>query len=149
MERYTFLQAIQAQLAEAGWDFKIDSGWTQVDLEIFTDDWSRLRLTTVGEDLHQGRRNFRCKVQGSWSLSAKIMFGAMVALLIFLIGSLAEVIPWLWFAFLALPLAAWFFEDNRQEYQRALVSLVDKAATAQKLIKLDNAPVKQNLKQPA
>src|SRR5262249_34937331 len=137
--RYSFLHAIQSHLTQSGWDFKTDSGWTAVDLEIPTDSWSRLKLTTVTEDLEQGRRTFRCRVQSSWSLPAKVTFGISIFLLLIVIVAFAATVPWLWLALVALPLIAWFFDDNRQEYQRALVGIVDHAATSKKLVKLDAA----------
>ncbi|MEY2467099.1 MAG: hypothetical protein QOD03_1620, partial [Verrucomicrobiota bacterium] len=136
LDRYTLLQAILSKLDRAGWGYKTDSGWTRNDLEIPTDIWSRIRLTTVSEELEQGKKNFRCRIQGFWSLPAKVICGTAIALMLFVIPAFAEKIPWLWMSLVLLPLIWWFFEDERIEYERALAALIDEAATDQKLVKL-------------
>jgi glycosyltransferase involved in cell wall biosynthesis len=138
VERYTFLGAIETQLEKSGWDFKTDTGWTRFDLEILTDNWSRLKLTTVSEELEQGRKTFRCRVRACWSAPAKIVFGITVAVVWLLIAGFAETIPWLWMSLLLLPVVCWLFDDEQQQYQRALAVLLDDVANAHKLVKLDS-----------
>lgn len=136
VERYEFLRAVQAQLERVGWAFKTDTGWTSSDLEILTDNWSRLRLITVSEDLHQGKKNFRCRIKGGWSLPARMIFLLAAVVVGLLIAGFAESVPWVWLTLIALPLIGWFFEENCREYELALCGLLDEAAAEKKLIKL-------------
>jgi hypothetical protein len=142
VERFEFLRAVQSQLERAGWAFKADTGWTSSDLEILTDNWSRLKLITVSEDLHQGKKNFRCRIKGGWSMPARTILLLGVAVVGLVIASFAETVPWVWLALIVLPLIGWFFEENCREYELALRGLLDAAATEKKLIKLDTALIK-------
>jgi hypothetical protein len=94
-------------------------------LEVFTDDWSRLetdnrqrRLASKTKELSLPGPGFMVSAGQSHLWSHHRADNVPHS------QRLPTVIPWLWFALLVLPLAAWFFEDNRQEYERALVSLV-------------------------
>ena len=142
VERYEFLRAVQSQLERVGWAFKSDTGWTSSDLEILTDNWSRLKLITVSEDLHQGKKNFRCRIKGGWSLPARIMFLLAAAVVGIVIASFAAATPWIWLTLIALPLMGWFFEENCREYELALCGLLDEAAAEKELIKLNRGQVR-------
>ncbi len=139
IQRYDFLRAIQLELEKAGWDFRVDTGWTASDLEILTDNWTRLKLITVGEDLDRGRKNFRCRIEKHWSAQAKIAFGFTAIVVAIVMALFAEMVPWVWLSLIVLPFIAWFFDDNCQEYERALCVLVDEAASGRKLVKLDSS----------
>jgi len=139
VERFDFLRAIEAELEKAGWDFKPDTGWTATDLEILTDNWTRLKLTTVSEELDRGRKNFRCRIERRWSLQAKIAFAVIAAAVATALVSFARVSPWVWMSLIAVPLIVWFFEENCQEYERSLCGVLDQAAVSRNLIKLGAA----------
>ncbi len=144
VDRYRFLNGILAKLEHLGWSFKADSGWTTYDLEIPAHWWTRLRLTTVSEELDQGKKTFRCRIRGFWSLPAKIVFWAMTIAVVTLVVALAQATPWIWMSLLALPLLGWVLEDERLEYERNLATLLDTVAGEQALTKLD-APASSTL----
>ncbi|PYJ07797.1 MAG: glycosyl transferase [Verrucomicrobia bacterium] len=137
VDRYRFLNGITSRLNQSGWSSKTDSGWSTYDLEIPAHLWTRLRLTTVGEELEQGRKTFRCRIRGFWSVPARIVFGALSVALCVLILTLARTTPWIWMSLIALPLAGWVFDEGRQEYERALAALIDGVAKEQALTKLE------------
>ncbi|MBI3853898.1 MAG: glycosyltransferase [Verrucomicrobia bacterium] len=137
VDRYRFLDGILSKLEQAGWSFKTDTGWTTYDVEIPTNLWTRLRLTTVGEELEQHKRTLRCRVRGLWSLPAKLVFGIATSGVLALIAMFAGTNPWMWMSLTALPLIGWWFEDERQEYERALTVLIDAVAREQVLVKLE------------
>lgn len=135
--RYRFLTEILTKLEQAGWDFKTDTGWRPYDLEIPASVWTRLRLTTVSEELEHGEMNFRCRIQGFWSLPSRIAFSAAAAITALLIYSLAHHTPWIWMVLPAVWLVFWFFEDEKEEQQRALLTIIDTAAKEQSLVNLE------------
>ncbi len=89
VDRYAFLQQVLAKLESEGWKQKTDSGWDQYDVEIFGSRWSRLRLTTVTEELAAGKKIVRCRLNATWSLPARIAFWSLAGAELLLIGWLA------------------------------------------------------------
>ncbi len=134
--RYAFLKGILSKLDQAGWGFRTDTGWTTYDVEIPALFWTRLRLTTVSEELEQGKMNFRCRIRGSWSLAGRIVFGGIAVAVAALILGLATTTPWIWLSLIVLPLIFWGLEEERQEYERALAALIDTVASQQGLASL-------------
>ncbi len=136
VDRYALLSAIQAKLEEEGWQVRSDSGWVDYDLEIMGSRWSRLRLTTVAEDLEQSRRGLRCRLEPSWSLLAKVLFWFVLGLELILIGLLADVQPWIWAWLLTMPLINWFLDHERLSLQASIAAVVDEVSTRLNLVKL-------------
>jgi hypothetical protein len=138
VDRYQFLQRILTRLDQEGWSSKTDSGWTNYDIEILAPVWSRLKLLTVSEDLETGKKTFRCRMRGTWSLSARLVLVAISAAVLFLILGLAKDFPWVWLSLVAIPLAVWVMDDERREYENGLAAIVDLAAGDQQLTRLDS-----------
>ncbi|HKS35797.1 MAG TPA: glycosyltransferase, partial [Verrucomicrobiae bacterium] len=67
-DRYSILHKIVTKLDAEGWQYKTDTGWNDYDVEIFGSRWSRLRLTTVTEELAGGKKIIRCRLAATWSL---------------------------------------------------------------------------------
>jgi hypothetical protein len=88
VDRFAFLRAIIARLARDGWQNKLDTGWNEYDAEVFGNRWSRLRLTTVAEELAEGKMIFRCRLRASWSLRALFTFWIALGAELLLIGFL-------------------------------------------------------------
>ena len=136
LDRYRFLGAIQENLNHCACAFETDTGWEGHDLEITGNAWTRLRLTTVTEDLELGRKNFRCRLDAFWPLWAKLFFGIVAVVESFIIASLAEQIPWLWLLPVTLPLLGWFITEQGCDFRAAVTSLLDAAAHRHGLVKL-------------
>ena len=144
-DRYAFLSRVLVKLGQEFWQIKPDTGWNDHDVEIFGSRWSRLRLVTVSEELEEGRRVFRCRLQTDWSLRAKIGFWLVLGVELLIIGLLAEVQPWLWMLLLTLPLFGWYLEHEKRTLQRLIARLLDEVAAQQKMIKLRYDPADQKL----
>jgi O-antigen biosynthesis protein len=140
-DRYGFLNRIEAELEKARWNCRPDSGWATHDLDVPVHLWTRLRLTTVTEELELGRTNLRCRIAGFWSLPAKVLFFGSVALVAAVLGLFAQANPWAWLSLTALPLVSWFFDSEKDHYRRAFAGLIDAVAADHKLVKLDVADV--------
>jgi hypothetical protein len=136
IDRHQFLSGIISKLDLGGWSFMTDTGWTTRDVDIPAHVWTRLVLTTVSEELEQGRKNIHCRIASFWSLSAKILFGISAATVLILITAFASVMPWIWMSMIALPLVYWLIDEERLECIQVLVAMVDAVATDQKLSKL-------------
>jgi GT2 family glycosyltransferase len=134
--RYGFLNSLGAKLKQYGWPIKADAGWDRHDIEILGNRWSRLRLTTVTEELEQNRRNFRCRIEGTWSLQARITFCLLLGMEALAIGVWARQIPWLWLLPIILPLLYWFLEEEKALVQQELALLLEETAREQDFMKV-------------
>jgi GT2 family glycosyltransferase len=137
LDRCGFLHLILSRLDQGGWTFKTDTGWTTCDVVIPSDVWTRLTLTTVSEELGQGKQNFRCRLRRFWSLPAKLLFWGVAGGAGLLIMFFAAAVPWLWMSLIALPLVSWVFDERSQDYERAFVKVLDAVAREQTLVKLN------------
>jgi glycosyltransferase involved in cell wall biosynthesis len=128
IERYAFIEAIQRELAQSGFQHRIDSGWDEFDVEISTNRWSTAQLTTVHEELAEGRRFFRCRIdtRSSWMgrlLLIGLAIASSVAVILF-----RGVLPYAWFSFTLIPLALLFMATAERNQSEAIASLVTQAA---------------------
>ena len=139
VSRYQFLDQIQMKLERGGWMFKTDTGWTTHDIEIAAHLWTQLRLTTVSEELEQGKRNFHCRIEGFWSLPAKLLAALAFGVVIVLIWLLAVQMPWIWMALTALPLLCWLLDDEQQAHEQALALLIGEAAEDHSLTRIQKS----------
>ena len=136
MDRYRFLNSITARLEAQGFRVRADSGWSDFDLEITGSRWSRLRLTTVTEELDQGRRNFHCRVSGHWSLMARFSFCAVAALELILIELLAAKLPWMWMLPLTLPFVSLLLDQQYHDIEEVVAAQLAASAGDLKLVSL-------------
>lgn len=136
ISRYAFLHKLLGKLEEEGWQYKIDTGWSDHDIEIFGSRWSRLRLITTTEELGRGERTLRCRLRATWSLLAKTAFWAAFGAELIVIGLLAPRQPWAWMLLLSLWLFGWFLEQERRSLQQLIVAFLDEVARENKLLKV-------------
>ena len=135
-ERYQLLAEVVTKLNSAGWAFRIDTGWAPYDIEILPRVWSRVRLTTVSEELGQGKRTFHCRLERNWSLLARVTYFIAATAVIMLIVLFGAKLPWLWFSLTALPLLWWAFEDESLQHASALAGLINAAALKQSFVEI-------------
>jgi len=138
-DRYRFLDAIQNQVAAQSRPARLDTGWERFDLEVQASAWNRIQLTTVTEELDQGRRNFRCRLDATWSARSKLLLALLIAFVAFVISMFRESLPWIWMTLVLLPLAIWFVEEDRLIRQAAFAALLESAAAEQGLISVKPA----------
>lgn len=139
VDRYRFLNTVREKLARHACNIELDTGWSGHDLEIAGERWSRLRLTTVTEELELGRKNFQCRLKVVWPLGAILLFWTVVIAEFLAITLLAQEIPWLWLLPVSLPILGWFVSGLGNDFRLATVSLLDDAAECLGLVKLDGA----------
>ena len=140
-DRYKLLSRFLERLDEEGWENKPDTGWGQTDLEVFGSRWSRLRLTTVSEQLENGH-TLRCRIGNTWSLRATFGFWALAALELVVIGLFARFQPWLWMMLLSLPVLSWFLEFQKRATQWEITSLLNEVAAEFGLTRVDESAKK-------
>jgi O-antigen biosynthesis protein len=138
-DRYRFLEAIQSQVAAQSRPARLDTGWDRFDLEVQASAWNRIQLTTVTEELDQGRRNIRCRLDATWSARSRILIALLTACTAIVISMLRESLPWIWMTLALLPLAIWFVEEDRLIRQAAFAGLLESAAAEQALVCLKPA----------
>jgi O-antigen biosynthesis protein len=136
VERYRFLGEFVARIEAHGFQVRLDSGWADFDMEISGNFWSRLRITTVTEELDLGRRNFHCRLRGQWSLAAKLIFWSMTVGQLIAIGLLAPVQPWIWLAPLALPFVALGIDHQYQQLKELVAVQLGASARELKLVRI-------------
>lgn len=127
MPRLQFLEHVRRKLEEDGWQIKLDTGWTDHDLEIYGQRWARLRLTTAAE-ASAGQTTMRCRLHANWSLRAKLVFWGLLGAELVVVGLLRQIQPWLWMVLLTVPLAGWFLEQEKRNLQAMIGVVLDSAA---------------------
>src|SRR4030095_1144078 len=94
------------------------------DVEIYGSRWTQLQLTTASEEYVRGGRLFRCRLQGFWSLPAKLAFWSAFAFELLVIGIVRSEQPWLWMLLLTMPIFGWFIEQEKRNLQRLIAGLL-------------------------
>jgi GT2 family glycosyltransferase len=140
VERYRLLGEFIAQVEAGGFQVRLDSGWADFDVEISGNFWSRLRLTTVTEELDLGRRNFHCRLRGHWSPAAKLIFWLVLLAQGVVIGLLARAQPWIWLLPLTLPLLALGIDHQYQELRELMAAHLAVSAGKLKLVRVAREP---------
>ena len=135
VRRFEFLQHVLRRLDEDGWQTKLDTGWNDHDVEIYGQRWARLRLTTAAE-LLQGQTIMRCRLQGNWSLRAKLVFWALLGAELVVVGLLHNIQPWFWMILLTVPLAGWFLEQEKRNLQGMIAVVLNATAADLNMAKL-------------
>jgi hypothetical protein len=128
IDRYTFLDRVFKKLASEKWRNKPDTGWENHDAEIFSGNWSVLRLTTVSEDLGHNKRFLRCRIKAQWSLLARTFLGALAVTELLLIAIFSSEQPWIWMGLFVIPLVIWWFQFEKWEQQNLLAGRLEQAA---------------------
>ena len=136
LDRLQFVQSILTSLERQGWQFKIDAGWCEYDLEVFGSRWGHLHLTTVAEARDYGKMVIRCRLRTTWSLPAKVTFWAVLGFEMLVIGIVGTDIPWLWLLLLTLPIFAWFLEQEQRDLQRVMSVVLDEVAAQKGFVKI-------------
>ena len=134
VDRYTFLGKVIERLRRHQWFHNADTGWTDHDIDIVGNRWSHLRLTTVSEELAEGRKNFRCRLLASWTLSAKVIFCCLSVSEVVSIHFAAPFYPFVWLILLTLPVFGWFLEEERRKLQYSIASMLDDVAIQQQMV---------------
>jgi len=145
IDRYTWLSRIIARVQAENWRTKTDTGYNDYDLELVGSNWARLRLTTVAEELAEGRRVFRCRLKSSWTFRGQAAFWLWFATAFGIVGILARVEPWLWMLLASVPVLQLFLNAERRRMQQLMTALLDRIASEQNLVKLD-PPTEEELK---
>jgi hypothetical protein len=135
------LNGIIGRLQAERWRVKPDTGYSDYDLEIMGGNWTRLRLTTVSEELEHGRRVFRCRIGSDWTFRSHVLFWISVSGVLAIVGVLAKIQPWLWMLPCLLPVLQLFLEAEKGRSQAEISALLDQVAAEYGLKRLsDTAP---------
>jgi O-antigen biosynthesis protein len=123
-DRYAFLQAIQQQLERCGWPHRLDTGWSDFDMEIAANRWVTARLTTAQEELAAGRRFFRCRITGRTSWWSRLLVGILAVACLVAIVLLRETQPLVWFALALIPVALLLVATEQGICEQRIASLL-------------------------
>jgi hypothetical protein len=145
VERYRFLGDLTGRLEARGFQIRLDSGWADFDMEISGTFWSRLRLTTVTEELGLGRRNFHCRLCGQWSLAARLIFWSILIGQLVVVVMVAPLHPWVWMLPLTLPFAALLIDHHYHQLKDVVTSHLDASARKLKLVRITRREGKSSL----
>lgn len=139
IDRLAFVGLIAQRLDQNGWTQTSDVGWSEYDLEVYGSRWSYLRLTTVAEDHPRGHQLIRCRLRTTWSLAARIAFGAALAAELLMIGLVRPWRPWSWLVLLTLAPAAWFLWFDQRNLKSVIAVFLDQLARELNLTKLPDS----------
>jgi O-antigen biosynthesis protein len=141
VDRYAFLKTVLQKVEKQNYGIKLDNGWNSYDAEICTNRWAWLRLTTVSEELGNGKIFLRCRLQSGWSLLAKASFGIFSIALLFIVAWLAAIQHWIWMAWTLLPLLVWCLECSKISLQLKVAALIRTTAENLGLQQYNNSVV--------
>lgn len=145
LDRVGFLARLVRRLDAEGWPNRIDTGWSEHDLEIHGNRWSRVLLTTVTEDYSPHQRLFRFRLRSGWSLPGWMAFGVAVAAGLLVAGFLGRQLPWAWAALLMGPGLTVYFELQRRRLRQWVSAFVDEFASEQGCTRLRVDKARQTL----
>jgi hypothetical protein len=140
IDRIDWVNSMVLRLDQQGWPNKADAGWSDHDVEIYGSRWTRLQIITATEDYGGGKRLFRCRLRGYWSLLAKLAFWSFTGFELLVIGIVSRDQPWLWLVLLTMPVFAWFLQGEKRNQQRLLAAFLDDLAKQRGLTKLKFEP---------
>jgi hypothetical protein len=144
-DRYAFLQAIQQQLERCGWPHRLDTGWSDFDMEIAANRWVTARLTTAQEELAAGRRFFRCRITGRTSWWSRLLVGILAVACLVAIVLLRETQPLVWFALALIPAALLLVATEQGACEQRIASLLAGVAREVRLeLWNQNAPARSS-----
>jgi len=136
IDRIDWVNGIVLRLDQQGWPSKTDAGWSEHDVELFGNRWSRLQLTTATESYGGGKRLFRVRLRAHWSLLGKLAFWSATGFELLVIGIVRHDLPWFWMLLLTMPLFGWFIEQEKRNQQRLIAAFLDDVAKQRGLTKL-------------
>jgi glycosyltransferase involved in cell wall biosynthesis len=126
-DRYEFLEELLAALKERRLEARMSTEWSRHDLEAASGPWARLWLSSVTEELSEGRRVLRCRLRAAWTLRAVLAFGLVFGLVLLTTALLAGQSEWIWMSPLVLPLLYFFFEhDARRLWRDVALTVMEK-----------------------
>jgi len=140
IDRIDWVSGIVLRLDQQGWPSKADSGWSDHDVEIYGSRWTRLQVITATEDYGGGKRLFRCRLRGYWSLLAKLAFWSFTGFQLLVISIVFRDQPWLWLVLLTMPVLGWFLEQEKRNQQQLIAAFLDDLAKQRGLTKLELEP---------
>lgn len=136
IDRIDWVSGIVLRLDQQGWASKTDTGWSEYDVELLGNRWSRLQLVTATEDFAGGKRLFRCRLRAEWSLLAVLAFWATFGFEVLLIGVMRKDLPFFWMLLLTLPIFGWFIEQEKRNQQRLIAAFLEDVARQRGLMKV-------------
>lgn len=134
--RIDWVSGIVLRLDQQGWASKTDTGWSEYDVELFGNRWSRLQFTTATEDFAGGKRLFRCRLRAQWSLLAVLAFWTAFGFEVLLIGVVRNELPFFWMLLLTMPIFGWFIEQEKRNQQRLIAAFLEDVARQRGLTKI-------------
>jgi hypothetical protein len=140
LDRYFLLKAVFRHLEVQGWQIKLDAGWSGYDAELSGSRWCRLRLTTASEELGEGRRFFRYRIEAGWSALSWIVLSAATVIELIVVINFATYLPWLWMGLLTLPILGIMLDQGQHQQLARLQGSIDAIADEMKMQKYNVGP---------
>lgn len=131
VDRIQWVQDLVRRMDGQGWPSRADVGWSEYDFEIVGNRWTSLQITTVSEDYPPNRQMIRCRLRARWSLEARMVFWASIAIELLFLGIAANRGRWLIGLLpilLSLPAFIWLGRHQMRNLQSIAVVFLDKAA---------------------
>lgn len=137
IDRTDFLKIIQERLEKERWSHRIDSGWSNYDIEIFGSRWINLQLTTATELYQDGKQAFKCRLKTVWSLPARVVFLGILAIELLLIGMLGKFTAYMWMILLTVPLMFWYLKTEERTLKSIMILFLDEVAKSLGMVKIE------------
>jgi len=136
LDRLDYVRRMLLHLEQQGWLLKADIGWSDYDVEIYGSRWNQLQLMTVVEEQGQNKYLLRCRLRVRWSLQSKVMFCALVALELLVLGYFGPKFHLLYLLLLFIPALIWFLKRQGRNLQSMILVSLDQLAKELNLFRL-------------
>ncbi len=136
-ERTDLLQAAMQKIGHLKWGYAIDTGWSERDLEVFVDPWTRVEVRTVQEELGGGKRVVRARFQIGFSRLTK--FAAFLSVVFIFWRATVEPVGALAAAGCLAIAGLWLWKRGRK-LRATLISVFNEQAVRMGLIPCGDAP---------
>jgi hypothetical protein len=140
IERIAFLQKLLELLERDQWQATPDSGWDEHDVTIHGDRFTKAVVNTVCENHGGDKRLLRARLCARWTLLAKVLLWAVVALVALFLVVTSHAL-WALSAWLLVAIAAGFLHLRAKRTLRLGIALLDVTAQQMGFTRL-NAPRK-------
>lgn len=138
-DRFAFLNELVGELRDQRLKPRLDSGWSAHDVELGGGTWVRLWLSSVTEELEEGRKIFRCRLRTAWTVRARLAFLAALGSALALTGALGYLTEWIWMLPITLPLLYLFLENESRRTRGVVSEIISRLAAKSELLPVTSA----------
>ncbi len=138
--RTEFLTDFIKDLEKRDWTFRMDSGWSPFDVEIYGSKWAEVQLTTASEAHKGSKQLIRCRLETCTSLLGKLSLFTLVIICVLGVSLSEEHMKWFAGSLAAIFLGALLLRTEQRKLQRIIALILDEHASARSMVTIEPRP---------